>query len=612
MIDWNIKGVPLPDLPESYPHTVYDDSRSWYQYLKSVALYLNDIGKLTDDMRKYLEEFLETFDVRLYNTVEEILEKWLNDGVLTDLIRDTINEEVIEARRNAKNVVFNNLKERLDDNDLRLELSRDYINVVEKGVKNDGSLIPNNLINNIIKNNIGKTIFFPAGLYNLSEPIKTFNNPEKRVNLHFDRMAVIKSDINLESLLFIGGFDEILEPDRTEMTVYGGSFDATNCNYGILINRRKANVTLKDNYIQKAVVANIIIKVVNNVESSFTSTDINIEGLFIEGRGTQFENYGIYIPNKSHDTKMRNMRIQGCSTSIFIDSGGNYISNAHLFSRGDNLTFKNAIGIHFGKHSSGGTLSSVYFDTVGTAIKVEQEINFNLKCVNAEYFSYLTDFLMCFLDIPHFTNADETRISIISSNFMLRTPGSFVIKTPTTANGYDYKDKIKVIGCQFVNKTTLSPSDLIYKMSVVDRYYSLVSNDSDKTFSKGVYYTLGLMLRSSVIQNYRVYIKGSVVVEFGVRIVGSESAYGIILVYVNAINNPSDKNFSFSLTAIKASLGYVLAIKFHDEDQKNAVISVSNISQDGNFMVIPTPIRTTPVDYFDGVQVAAIYEIFRG
>lgn len=55
-------------------------------------------GDLSEAQTNYLNNFIEKFDTTLSASVRDIFEKWLDDGFLVDLIRDIINEEVIESR----------------------------------------------------------------------------------------------------------------------------------------------------------------------------------------------------------------------------------------------------------------------------------------------------------------------------------------------------------------------------------------------------------------------------------------------------------------------------------------------------------------------------------
>ena len=92
-------------------------------------------------------------------------------------------------------------------------IEKDIISVIQFGIKNDGSVIGTEL-NDLVRDSYGKTLFFPAGTYNLSEPIILPFDYTKNVNIVFDKNALIKSDIRLEALLKIG-YSDLSSPDVT-------------------------------------------------------------------------------------------------------------------------------------------------------------------------------------------------------------------------------------------------------------------------------------------------------------------------------------------------------------------------------------------------------------
>ena len=79
-------------------------------------------------------------------------------------------------------------------------IKNDIISVIRFGIKNDGSVIGAEL-NRLVKDSYGKTLYFPAGTYNLSEPIVLPFDYTKNVNIVFDKNALIKSDFRLDALL---------------------------------------------------------------------------------------------------------------------------------------------------------------------------------------------------------------------------------------------------------------------------------------------------------------------------------------------------------------------------------------------------------------------------
>ena len=86
----------------------FDQSMSLPGKLNKLYDLFKDLALNNQEVMDYLKEFVETFDVKLYTTIGDVLVVWLEDGRLADVVRESINEEVIEARNE-----FGSLKERL-------------------------------------------------------------------------------------------------------------------------------------------------------------------------------------------------------------------------------------------------------------------------------------------------------------------------------------------------------------------------------------------------------------------------------------------------------------------------------------------------------------------
>lgn len=92
----------------------FDQSMSLPSKFNKLYGMFKQLALNNQEVLNYLKEFVETFDFKLETTIIDILQVWLNDGTLADVVRVAINEEVIEAREDIENVVHNSLKERLD------------------------------------------------------------------------------------------------------------------------------------------------------------------------------------------------------------------------------------------------------------------------------------------------------------------------------------------------------------------------------------------------------------------------------------------------------------------------------------------------------------------
>lgn len=75
----------------SNAETLYDD----LVLLRDQILMYGDLSEAQTD---YLNNFIDTFDSELTSTTQGILSKWIGDGLLAELIRVAINDEVVDSR----------------------------------------------------------------------------------------------------------------------------------------------------------------------------------------------------------------------------------------------------------------------------------------------------------------------------------------------------------------------------------------------------------------------------------------------------------------------------------------------------------------------------------
>ena len=66
----------------------------------------------------------------------------------------------------------------------RVERGNDIVSVIRHGVRNDGSVIGSEL-NELVVRSYGKTLYFPVGTYNLSEPIIFHYEYKTNLNIVF-------------------------------------------------------------------------------------------------------------------------------------------------------------------------------------------------------------------------------------------------------------------------------------------------------------------------------------------------------------------------------------------------------------------------------------------
>lgn len=91
----------------------YDNSFSMLQKTEAIAEWFKVILKEYDVWIDYINNFIKKFDENLYTTLEDVMNTWYEEGLLSEIVRISINEEVVKAR-DYKNVRYPNLKTRLD------------------------------------------------------------------------------------------------------------------------------------------------------------------------------------------------------------------------------------------------------------------------------------------------------------------------------------------------------------------------------------------------------------------------------------------------------------------------------------------------------------------
>lgn len=106
----------------SFIVTAFDDSLTTEMQLRSFVKFIKENMKLTNEMVEYLNEFIEKYDENNWETLEQIMNQWLKDGVLSEYLHDYIQSTVklanLETRLNGvslgtlkENVYIQNIKD---------------------------------------------------------------------------------------------------------------------------------------------------------------------------------------------------------------------------------------------------------------------------------------------------------------------------------------------------------------------------------------------------------------------------------------------------------------------------------------------------------------------
>jgi hypothetical protein len=246
--------------------------------------------------------------------------------------------------------------------------SPDYVVVTQHGIKNDGSEIGKEL-NELVRANYGRTLYFPPGVYRLSEPIVLPFDYSKNVNLILDHNAEVTSSKQLEALLKIG-FSEMKNTSRMRLFsfVEGGTFNAENADIGIWVNGLKQLVSLRTLNVIKCHGTHIKISVTNDFQGT-GSSDTKLDNVTIQGLSSNEKNYGIYIDRSCCDCKISDCFIYGTGCALYTASAGHVINNVHILSwvasGGKDNGQDNFKGTEGMRIESGGffTFNEIYFDT---------------------------------------------------------------------------------------------------------------------------------------------------------------------------------------------------------------------------------------------------------
>lgn len=85
-----IEGYP-PELRgrfNSFIVTEFDDSMTIEMQMRVLIKWILKNIDLTNDMVEYLNKFIEMFDEKLYQTVSDVLDKWLADGIMSEIVNN--------------------------------------------------------------------------------------------------------------------------------------------------------------------------------------------------------------------------------------------------------------------------------------------------------------------------------------------------------------------------------------------------------------------------------------------------------------------------------------------------------------------------------------------
>lgn len=236
-----------------------------------------------------------------------------------------------------------------------IPIKNSVVNVVEAGVANDGTDCTTAL-QNVLNNNIDKTVFIPDGVYVISSPI----NVSMSAHIVMSDGAEITSNTTVPALIKIGGGYSV------EAVDVGGSFS------GGTLNAKNADVGMWcDSLGPLFNVSNV--SIVNaktgmkfNKNANFDSGSYTVQNIKISGAGSGLNTKGLLID--SDDNNFNNIFICHVKVGVEITGWSSVLTNIHCvtgkYANGQPTVEEWAGGIGFNIANNGLTkLTNCYADT---------------------------------------------------------------------------------------------------------------------------------------------------------------------------------------------------------------------------------------------------------
>lgn len=476
-------------------------------------------------------------------------------------------------------------KENVMGNDY--ETTEDIVSVIEHGVKNDGSPIGSEL-NELVRRSYGKTLYFPAGVYNLTEPMVLPLDYTKSVNLKLDPSAYVKSDRQLEALLKIG-FSDVSIVDRSHRRfsyVEGGVFDCYNADNGVVVNGLKQLVSLKNMSLVRGRDTHLRIYVTDDFLGT-GSCDTKIDNITIQGMSSNEDIYGIYIDESCADVKISNTFIYSTKWAIVTKSPGHVINNVHILSK--NTTGGTDIGEDNYRQTEGIRIdcggffvfNQIYYDTVDKGIVIVGNHGPTLVLDQNIYYSYLDNFGTAFI---YRDNAFTTPLQLKISNAMItaRNTGFKVFDINTAIVGYDVSNFYTFVNSAVHNPHLVSPYDLSLLQKVRNMSSDALIFTNLNHFDTD-WHVVGALVVSPYRSKLRIDLSDNEAVELDMKFEGG--ALKVI-----------DRKLIGSLNNATLEMGYVVrgdycVLVFRPKTATNYYPVINDLLGNGSFMITPSKDR---------------------
>lgn len=458
------------------------------------------------------------------------------------------------------------------------------IHVTNYGIKNNGDVIGSEL-NDLVNKSYRKTLFFPAGIYNLSEPIVLPYDYSKNVNIIFDKNALIRTDKPLEALIKIG-FSEMLTPDKSYRRfsyIEGGMFDCSNVENGIIVNGLKQLVSLKSISLFKGRKTHILITTTDDFIGT-GSADTKIDNVTIQGLSSNEDIYGIYIDENCGDIKISNSFIYGTKYGIVTRSGGHILNNIHILSQvttgglsKGKENFLETEGICI-ENSGFFILHEIYFDTIDRSIVITPNHSPTLIIDKNIFYSYLPNFGNSFIFKDHSSN-DSFQAKVSNSIFHVKKEGYTILDINPLLVGYDINDNFTFMNCHIINSHLLNTFDPFLLQRIKNKTSSVIISEGIDNNSLD-WLVIGSLLASPSCTSLKIDISETHSIELDIKFNNSN------VTLLGSRNLQSNQQKQYEVGYVIEDHYCVLFLKTDNLEKYHPIIS--DLTGNGSYMTPPS------------------------
>ena len=213
--------------------------------------------------------------------------------------------------------------------------------IVTDTIPNDGSVDVTEALQELIDENPNRTIYFPDGIYTISQPIKTPAKTTKSVSLMLSNYAIIRASRTSwnsdEAMIRLGGKDADGDTTQNGSNYFleGGIIDGSGIAKGVSVDSGR-ETAIRNVSIKHTTVGIHIKKGVNNGSSDCDVYNVNIIG------NSASDSVGILV--EGYDNTFTNIRIGCVNVGVHIRTQANVLRNVHPLFQISYDNYENSVG----------------------------------------------------------------------------------------------------------------------------------------------------------------------------------------------------------------------------------------------------------------------------